>query len=160
MKKSLMFLSLVVLLSFSVSCQNQQAIEELEEMTAQAEVEEQNKETVLRLYEDIDSQKFEEALEAFAPDAQMYGSGEYEPINPQEFRRCEDHVYRNPRRRLLRRSRHGGANRIPWNTSAYRRRRQDRRKLGSRRYALPVAATRHGAKASRCGGVDNETGRG
>ena len=86
MNRSLVFLPLVILVAFALGCQDQQALAELEEMKAQAEVEEQNKETVLRLYEDIDSQKFEEALEAFAPDAQMYGSGEYEPINPQEFR--------------------------------------------------------------------------
>jgi len=86
MKRSLVFLSMVILMAFTLGCLDRQTFEELEEMKAQAEVEEQNKEIVVRLYEDIDNQKFEEALAAFAPDAKMYGFGGYEPANPQELR--------------------------------------------------------------------------
>ena len=86
MKRSLAFLSLVILMAFTLGCQDQQALAELEGMKAQAEVEEQNKEIVVRLYENIDKQKFEEALAAFAPDAKMYGFGGYGPANPQELR--------------------------------------------------------------------------
>ena len=86
MKRSLVCLPLVIVMSFTLGCQDQQALVEFEEMKAQAEVEGQNKEIVLRLYEDIDNQKFEEALAAFAPDAKMYGFEGYEPANPQELR--------------------------------------------------------------------------
>ena len=86
MKRSLAFLSLIILMAFTLGCQDQQALAELEEMKVQAEVEEQNKEMVVRLYENIDKQKFEEALAAFAPDAKMYGFGGNGPANPQELR--------------------------------------------------------------------------
>jgi len=55
MKKSLIQLFLVIslcfLLCFSISCQNQEAMAELEEFKAQAEVEEQNKEIVQRYWD-------------------------------------------------------------------------------------------------------------
>ena len=72
MKKSLTQLSLVIslcfLLCFSISCQNQEAMAELEAMKTQAEVEEQNKEIVHKLYESIDKQDFDTFLEHCASD--------------------------------------------------------------------------------------------
>jgi len=57
MKKSLTQLPLVIslcfLLYFSISCQNQGAMAELEAMKAQAEIEEQNKEIVHRFFEEV-----------------------------------------------------------------------------------------------------------
>ncbi len=46
MKKLCMILPLALILCFMVGCQNQEAMAELEEMKAQAEVEEQNKEVI------------------------------------------------------------------------------------------------------------------
>ncbi len=46
MKKLLWILPLALILCFMVSCQNQAAMTELEEMKAQGEVEEQNKELI------------------------------------------------------------------------------------------------------------------
>ena len=43
MKRWLVFLPLVILMAFTLGCQDQQAIAELEEMRAQAELEEQSK---------------------------------------------------------------------------------------------------------------------
>jgi len=68
MKKILMITLLVILLCFTFSCQNQEAKEELEEMKAQAEVEEQNKEIVRQLYEAIDKQDMDTFLGLSASD--------------------------------------------------------------------------------------------
>ncbi len=68
MKKLLMVIPLVILFCFTFSCQNQEAMAELEEMKSQAEVEEQNKEIVHKLYESIDKQDFDTFLELCASD--------------------------------------------------------------------------------------------
>ena len=68
MKKLLMILPLVFLLCFTFSCQDKEAMAELEEFKAQAEVEEQNKEIARQLYEAIDEQNFDTFLELSAPD--------------------------------------------------------------------------------------------
>ena len=59
MNRSLVFLPLVILMAFTLGCQDQQALAELEGMKAQAEVEEQNKEVVLESIRGIDAQDFE-----------------------------------------------------------------------------------------------------
>jgi len=51
MKKLFMILSVVLVLCFAYGCQDKEAMAELEEMKAQAEVEEQNKEIVRRYFE-------------------------------------------------------------------------------------------------------------
>jgi steroid delta-isomerase-like uncharacterized protein len=51
MKKLFMVIPLVFLLCFTFGCQDKEAMAELEAMKAQAEVEEQNKEIVKRMYE-------------------------------------------------------------------------------------------------------------
>jgi steroid delta-isomerase-like uncharacterized protein len=86
MKKLLMILPLVLLLCFMVGCQDKEAIAELEAMKAQAEVEEQNKEIVLRLYEEIDKRNIDAVIEIWAPDARIYTNGGFEPRKPENLK--------------------------------------------------------------------------
>lgn len=86
MKKILMVLSLVILICIALNCQNQEVTAELEEMKAQAEIEEQNKEMVIRFYEEIDKQNFEAAIAMLAPDAEIYGQGGFEPAKPDDLK--------------------------------------------------------------------------
>jgi len=76
MKKSLTQLFLVIslcfLLCFSISCQNQEAMAELEKFRAQAEVEEQNKELTREMWEAWGKGEFEAYKEFVAPDFFYY----------------------------------------------------------------------------------------
>ena len=72
MKKLLTVIPLVILLCFTFSCQNQEAMAELEEMKAQAEVEEQNKALVKRMYEAANERDFEAYKEVVAPEYAWY----------------------------------------------------------------------------------------
>ena len=72
MKKLLMVIPLVFLLCFTFGCQDQEAMAELEEMKAQAEVEGQNKEVVLKFYEELDNGNIENVMELFAPNFLWY----------------------------------------------------------------------------------------
>jgi len=84
MKKSLTQLFLVIslcfLLCFSISCQNQGAMAELEEFKAQAEVEEQNKEIVKVLFTAIDAGDFDRLNELFADDFAVDAPSLPEPL--------------------------------------------------------------------------------
>jgi hypothetical protein len=86
MKKLLLILPLALILCFAAGCQDKAAMAELEDFKAQKEVEEQNKELVLRFYEEIDNQNFEAAIAMFAPDAKIYASGGFEPAAPEDLR--------------------------------------------------------------------------
>ena len=55
MKKLFMILPLVLILCFMVGCQDKEAMAELDEFIAQAEVEEQNKELIRDFLGEIDS---------------------------------------------------------------------------------------------------------
>jgi steroid delta-isomerase-like uncharacterized protein len=72
MNRSLVFLPLVILMAFTLGCQDQQALAELEEMKAQAEVEEQNKALVTRYVEAWNTGDFEAFKEVLAPDYAYY----------------------------------------------------------------------------------------
>ncbi|MGD8536612.1 MAG: nuclear transport factor 2 family protein, partial [Candidatus Aminicenantes bacterium] len=76
MKKLLMILPLAMILCFIVGCQDKAAMAELEEFKAQAVVEEQNKEVVLKWVEEQDKGNIDVFLDLFAPDF-LY----YEPSN-------------------------------------------------------------------------------
>jgi len=65
-------ISLCFLLYFSISCQNQEAMAELEKFKAQAEVEEQNKELIKRMYEAINKGDIEAYAEMLAPEYVWY----------------------------------------------------------------------------------------
>ena len=72
MKKLLMVIPLVILFCFTFSCQGKEAMAELEEFKAQAEVEEQNKDLVKRMYEAFEKGDFEAYKEAVAPEYVWY----------------------------------------------------------------------------------------
>ena len=76
MKKSLTQLFLVIslcfLLCFSISCQNQEAMAELEEFRAQAEVEEQNKALMCKSFEEWNKGNSEFFMEATTPEYVYY----------------------------------------------------------------------------------------
>jgi len=72
MKKLLMVIPLVFLLCFTFGCQDKEAMAELEEFRAQAEVEEQNKALVKRMYEAWEKGDFEAYKEVVAPEYVWY----------------------------------------------------------------------------------------
>ncbi len=88
MKKSLTQLFLVIslcfLLCFSISCQNQKAMAELEGFKAQAEVEAQNKELIRNSFEVLDSGNAEILMEVFAPNALIYSPSNAKPMSREE----------------------------------------------------------------------------
>ena len=72
MNKLHMILSMALVLCFMVGCQDKAATAELEEFKAQAALEEQNKEIVLRFYEEIDKQNFDAAIAMLASEYGLY----------------------------------------------------------------------------------------
>jgi len=72
MKKLCMILPLALILCFLVGCKDKEAMAELEEFRAQAEVEEQNKELVKREWEAWNKGDFETFKELLAPDYACY----------------------------------------------------------------------------------------
>jgi steroid delta-isomerase-like uncharacterized protein len=78
MKKLLMIIPLVILLCFTFSCQDKEAMEELEEFRAQAELEEQNKAFVSRLIELEAEGNLENLDKIYAVDCVIhYPGGDY-----------------------------------------------------------------------------------
>ena len=75
MKKLLTIISLVFLLCFTFSCQDTEAMAELEAMKAQAEVEEQNKAIVLYALELYDEKNFVERDKLFSPNTVYHAPG-------------------------------------------------------------------------------------
>jgi steroid delta-isomerase-like uncharacterized protein len=85
MKRSLVFLPLVILMAFTLGCQDQQALAELEEMKAQAEVEEENIELVRKVLEAWSRGDVEAFEELVTPDyAFYYPSGNPNPMSREE----------------------------------------------------------------------------
>ncbi len=72
MKKVCMILPLALILCFMVGCQDKEAMAKLEAMKTQAEVEEQNKEVVLKFYEELDNGNIKNVMELFAPNFLWY----------------------------------------------------------------------------------------
>ena len=72
MKKLFMVLPLALILCFMASCQDKEAMAELEEFKAQAALEEQNKALVLQLYEELGKGNIEKGFEVCAPDYRLY----------------------------------------------------------------------------------------
>jgi len=80
MKKLYMILSLALILCFMVGCQDKEAMAELEEFKAQAEVEEQNKELAQKMFEAWGKGDIETFKEFLAPDyVYYYPSGNSKP---------------------------------------------------------------------------------
>jgi len=78
MKKICIILPLALILFFMVGCQDKEAMAELEEMKAQAEVEEQNKEVVRKFIKMFDEGNIEGFMELCAPNFLWYAP----PNNP------------------------------------------------------------------------------
>ena len=76
----------IFFLLFNVGCQDQQVISELDALKAKAEIEKQNKELVLQLYQAIDDQDFDAAIAFLADDALIYGTGGFDPGSPEDMR--------------------------------------------------------------------------
>jgi len=72
MKKLCMILPMALILCFMVGCQDKEVMAELEEFKAQAEVEEQNKEVVRKMFEAWGKGDFETYKELLAPDYVYY----------------------------------------------------------------------------------------
>jgi predicted ester cyclase len=86
MKKLYIILPLTLILCFMVSCQDKEAMAELEAMKAQAAIEEQNKALITRLFEELDKGNAEIINELFASDAVSYSpSGSTTPSSPKEL---------------------------------------------------------------------------
>ena len=86
MKRWLVFLPLVILMAFTLGCQDQQAIAELEEMRAQAELEEQSKAIVRHFYEQLDAGNLEVIGEVLGPKCVLHYPGNVELVGPQGYR--------------------------------------------------------------------------
>jgi len=80
MKKLLMVIPLVTLLCFTFSCQDKEAMAELEKFKAQTEVEEQNKEIAKEVFTAIDAGDFDRLNELFADDFALDAPGLPEPM--------------------------------------------------------------------------------
>ena len=85
MKKLLMILPLALILCFTVGCQDKEAMAELEAMKAQADVKEQNKALVNRMYEAFSTGDFEAYKEVVAPEyAWYFPSRSTKPVSREE----------------------------------------------------------------------------
>ena len=89
MKNYMIILPMALILCFMVGCQDKEAMAELEEMKAQAEVEEQNMEVVHKWLKSGDEGNIEGAMELFAPNFLWYS-----PSNsPAPMSKEESHEY-------------------------------------------------------------------
>jgi len=86
MKKLCIILPMALILCFMVGCQDKEAMAELEEMKAQAEVEEQNKALVQRILEEGDKSGATILDEVCTSDYKMYFPSNAEPINLEEHK--------------------------------------------------------------------------
>ena len=89
MKKLCMILSLALILYFMVGCQDKEAMAELEEMKAQAEIEEQNKALVKRWFEEVDKGDIESIfalVDQIFPDDYISHGADYEMHGPKDLK--------------------------------------------------------------------------
>jgi steroid delta-isomerase-like uncharacterized protein len=85
MKKPLCVIPLVLLLCFTISCQDKAEKADLEKFRAQAKLEEQNKEIVKRFFEELNKGNIEIMSELYAPEYRWY----YSSITPKPMTREE-----------------------------------------------------------------------
>jgi len=72
MKKQFIILPLALILCFTVCCQDKEAMAELEELKAQAALEEQNKEFVRNFFEEWNNRDMDKINEMYAPNAKYH----------------------------------------------------------------------------------------
>ena len=80
MKKLCMILPMTLIICFMVGCQDKEAMAELEEMKAQAEIEGKNKEIAKELFTAIDAGDFDRLNVLFADDFAVDAPGLPEPL--------------------------------------------------------------------------------
>jgi len=85
MKKLCMILSFALILCFTFGCQDKEAMAELEAMKAQAEVEEQNKEIILKMIELMNSGNFAELDTVISKDCIIHYPGGQDVIGLEAF---------------------------------------------------------------------------
>ena len=86
MKKLLMILPMALLLYFTVGCQDKEAMAELEEFRAQAEIEEQNEALYRGIIEEINKGNSEYFNEFYSPDSLYYMvSNSPKPLTREEY---------------------------------------------------------------------------
>ena len=88
MKKLLLVIPLVILLCFKVGCQDKEAMTELEEMKAQAEVEAQNKASFRYMLEETDKGNYAAWDEVCSPDYICHFAGISEPMSLEEHKQA------------------------------------------------------------------------
>ena len=80
MKKLCMILSMALILCLMVGCQDKKAMAELEELKAQAEIEEQNKEIARKFVEALDEGNFDIHEELLSDDYVCHFAGNPDPL--------------------------------------------------------------------------------
>ena len=96
MKKLHIVIPLVILLCFTFGCQDKEAMAELKEFKAQAEVEEQNKEIIRRWIEEVNKENFKQLFdELWAEDCMQDMNSNPEPIDDKQFNKMIEHYYSN-----------------------------------------------------------------
>ena len=85
MKRLYLILPLALILCFMVSCQDKEAMAELEEMKAQAEIEEQNKAMVLRWLEEMDKGNLAIFDEFCTEDYKFHYPSSAQPLNREQY---------------------------------------------------------------------------
>ena len=96
MKNLFLIIPLVILLCFAFGCQDKEAMAELEEFKAQAEVEEQNEIFVRQFMEEMDENSglTNELLELLADDFRWHTWGTFEPLNKEACSQVIAMLYR------------------------------------------------------------------
>ena len=94
MNKLCIIVPLALILCFMVSCQDKEAMAELEELKAQAEVEAQNKAIILRWVNEVNKGNFDAlSEELFASDCMQYMPPDAEPRSFEEYRQLIKQFY-------------------------------------------------------------------
>jgi steroid delta-isomerase-like uncharacterized protein len=94
MPKSASVFLFVLVSMVSAGCRCGEVEQRLDLMTAEAAIEAQNKETVLRWFREVNRDNFEQLFaELFAADCQQRMPPNAEPRNPEEFRALVDQFY-------------------------------------------------------------------
>ena len=94
MSRSAKVFLLVLVSVLSAGCRCGDALRRLDLMNSQAEIEEQNKEIVMKWFREVNKENFEELFEElFASDCQQRMPPNAEPRNSEEFRAIVDEFY-------------------------------------------------------------------
>ena len=92
-QKTPMLLPLAMILCFMVGCEDQTAMAELDEFRTQVKIEEQNKASIRRYLEGVDSYRIEIFDEVFSSDARIYFPGSFEPLSVDQVKQLVDGFY-------------------------------------------------------------------